>query len=593
VDTVAGLRLSLAMSGLRRALIGLAIAGLAAGLGVLALALTSDHNEERTFTLALAVGWSFIGAGLYAWWRRPEHRMGPLMTLVGFIWFVGGLAYANSALVFNVGILLSSLWVGALGQMLVTYPSGRAETRLERWLIAAAWTAGLLGPLTALFGPIDPGCEDCPENLVLITANPTAADAVDAASSLLIVVLLAGIGVLFLRRWRAAGPAQRRVLAPVLWAGAAVAAFGTVDIIAFSVGLGELSDALDWPLLFAICAVPLGFLLGLMRASLGRAGAMSELVERLGRGRAPGTVRDALATALGDPTLELAYWLPDPARYVDAAGREVTLPGPGESRAATEIEHDGRRVAAIVHDAVLLDQPELVRAAGAAAALALENERLDAELRARYEELRASRARLVAAADAARRRIERDLHDGAQQRFVSLALTLRLARNRVEADSQVAELLDRSLEELDAGLGELRELARGIHPAVLSERGLGPALESLAARAPVPVRCVALPDERLPLPVETAAYFVVAEALTNVARYAQASEADVAVTRENGRAVIEVRDDGIGGADPKAGSGLRGIEDRVAALDGRLAVRSPVGGGTVVRAEIPVGGASR
>jgi signal transduction histidine kinase len=220
--------------------------------------------------------------------------------------------------------------------------------------------------------------------------------------------------------------------------------------------------------------------------------------------------------------------------------------------------------------------------------LALENERLDAELRARYEDLRASRARLVEASDAARRRIERDLHDGAQQRFVSLALTLRLARNRLDADSEAAALVDRGLEELDAGLSELRELARGIHPAVLSERGLAPALESLAARTPVPVEVSVLPAQRLPAPVETAAYFLVAEALTNVARYAQASEADVSVMRENGRAIIEVRDDGVGGADPAAGSGLRGIADRVAALDGRLHVESPAGGGTLVRAEIPV-----
>jgi signal transduction histidine kinase len=336
----------------------------------------------------------------------------------------------------------------------------------------------------------------------------------------------------------------------------------------------------------AICAVPLGFLAGLMRASLSRAGAVSELVERLGRER--GGVRDALAGGLDDPTLELAYWLPEDRRYVDAAGRLMRLPEPGGPRAVTEIEQDGRRIAALVHDAALLDQPELVRAAGAAAALALENERLDAELRARYEELRASRARLVEASDAARRRIERDLHDGAQQRFVSLALTLRLARNRLDPESEAAGLVDRGLDELDAGLSELRELARGIHPAVLSERGLAPAIESLAARAPVPVEVSVLPAQRLPPPVETAAYFLVAEALTNVARYAQASEADVAVTRENGRAVIEVRDDGVGGADPGSGSGLRGIADRVAALDGRLHVESPAGGGTVVRAEIPV-----
>src|SRR3954453_14259783 len=239
------------MSGLRRALVGLAVAGLAAGLGVLALALTSDHGLERTFTIAISIGWSFIGAGLYAWWRRPEHRMGPLMTLVGFTWFLGGLSFANSALVFNVGILVSSLWVGALGQMLVTYPSGRVESRLERGLVPVGWAAALVAPLTALCGPIDPGCDDCPENLVLITPSPTAADAVDALSSVLIVLLLVGIAVLFWRRWRAAGPAQRRVLAPVLWAGAGVAGFGLLDMAALGIGLDRLSDALDWPLLIA------------------------------------------------------------------------------------------------------------------------------------------------------------------------------------------------------------------------------------------------------------------------------------------------------------------------------------------------------
>jgi signal transduction histidine kinase len=576
------------MSGLRRALVGLAVAGLVAGLGTLALALTSDHELGRSPALAIAVGWSFIGAGLYAWWRRPEHRMGPLMTLVGFIWFLGALTYANSPLVYNVGILVASLWIGALGQMLVSYPSGRVGPGLERALVVIAWAAALLVPLAAVFGQLNSDCPDCPRNVVVITASPTAVDIISVVFTLLVVVLLVGLGVLFRRRWRAAGPAQRRVLEPVLWAGGAVAVFGLIDQLTYAVGAKQVSEASTWPLLLAICAVPLGFLAGLMRASLSRAGAVSELVERLGRRHEPGGVRNALATALGDPTLELAYWLPELERYVDAAGREVHPPEAGSRRAATEIEHESRRVAAIVHDAALLDQPELVRAAGAAAALAIENERLDAELRARYEELKASRTRLVAAADAARRRIERDLHDGAQQRFVALALTLRLARNRADDDSKVAQLLDRSLEELDAGLSELRELARGIHPAVLSERGLGPALESLASRAPVPVRCVEVPSERLPLPVETAAYFVVAEALTNVARYAQASEADVAVTRENGRAVIEVRDDGVGGADPGSGSGLRGIADRVAALDGRLAVDSPVGGGTVVRAEIPV-----
>ena len=212
---------------------------------------------------------------------------------------------------------------------------------------------------------------------------------------------------------------------------------------------------------------------------------------------------------------------------------------------------------------------------------------LDAELQERMEELRASRARLVTAGDAARRRLERDLHDGAQARLVALALLLRTARMRATDDEQ-AGLLDRAQEELRLSLGELRELARGIHPAVLTERGLEPALQSLVARAPVPVTVESRGAERLPGPVESAAYFVVSEALANVAKYARATHATVMVERSNGHLTIEVADDGVGGADAGNGSGLRGLQDRLAALEGTLWLESPAGHGTRLRAKIPV-----
>jgi PAS domain S-box-containing protein len=205
-------------------------------------------------------------------------------------------------------------------------------------------------------------------------------------------------------------------------------------------------------------------------------------------------------------------------------------------------------------------------------------------------ELRASRARIVEAADAARRRLERDLHDGAQQRLVELALDLRMARARLDADpAQVRGLLDAALGDLDAATRELRELARGIHPAALTEGGLRAALEALVARSTVPAQLVAVPGERFSAPIEATAYFTVAEALTNTARYADAGRVEVEATRVNARLRVEVRDDGRGGADAGAGSGLRGLADRVAALDGALEVTSPPGGGTVVRAEIPCG----
>jgi signal transduction histidine kinase len=361
----------------------------------------------------------------------------------------------------------------------------------------------------------------------------------------------------------------------------------TADVTNFD---DDVEAAIDVASLITLLAVPYGFLAGLLRAQAARGGGVSELISRVGSGDAGGgRLRDLLADALEDPTLELAYWLPERSMYVADDGHEVRLPERGEARSVTEVAREGQRVAAIVHDPALDDSPELVRGAGAAVALALENERLAADLRARVEELRSSRERLVRAGLDERRRLERDLHDGAQQRLVSLRLALGIARERAEADPAGARtLVEGALEELDRALADLRELARGIHPAVLTDHGLEPALSALADRAPLPVHVEAGDAlERLPGAVESAAYFTVAEALTNVAKYARAHEASVMVVRRNGHALIEVRDDGIGGADPARGSGLSGLADRVAALGGRLEVDSPAGGGTLVRAEIP------
>jgi signal transduction histidine kinase len=292
-----------------------------------------------------------------------------------------------------------------------------------------------------------------------------------------------------------------------------------------------------------------------------------------------------IARCLGDSSLELAFWLPEDEHYVDPAGHTLD-PQNDPLRVVTTLERDGKRLAALVHDPALLDEPELLDAVGAAAGLALENARLQAELRSQLAEVRASRARIVAAGDAERRRLERDLHDGAQQRLLGIRLALQLARGRLaDGGASVDELLAETDAEVVDALAELRALARGIHPAVLSEEGLAPALASLTRRAPVPVE-VSVCSERLPAPVEATAYFLAAEALANVAKHACASCASIEVARKNGRMSIAVTDDGVGGADA-AGAGLRGLRDRVEALDGRLEVVSPPGGGTRVSAAIP------
>ena len=337
-----------------------------------------------------------------------------------------------------------------------------------------------------------------------------------------------------------------------------------------------------------VLAVPAAVLAIAVLETLGR--ALSGLCHAMLHSRqAPGgPVREMLAESLGDRTLSIAYWLPDRETFVDEAGRPVVLPDPGSGRAWTAVERNGVRVAAIVHDAALDTGPELVQAAAAAAALALDNERLKADLRARVEELRVSRVRIVEAADAARRRLERDLHDGAQQQLVSLALDLRLLKARLR-DTEAEPLVDALAEKLAVALGELRELARGIHPAILTDRGLGPAIEALASRVPVPVTSEVEVEDRLSGPIEAAAYFVVAEALTNIVKYARATEAHVEVRRQGDVVSVSVLDDGVGGARIGAGSGLRGLQDRLAALDGTLMIESPRSGGTRLSARIPCG----
>ena len=316
--------------------------------------------------------------------------------------------------------------------------------------------------------------------------------------------------------------------------------------------------------------------------------AIGDLVLALRSEAAPAELRAAIAHALHDPSATLAYWLPEYGTYGDLDGRLVSLPDGDGEQATTLIDREGRHVAALVHDRSLLDEPELLAAVTAAAGIGLENAQLHVDLRARLEEVRGSRARVIEEGQKERKRLERDLHDGAQQRLVALALNLKLLERSL-ADPDARAQLDVAQREVDLSLAELRDLARGIHPAVVTGHGLAVALEQVAARAPLPVRLSVDVGGRLPEPVEVAAYYVVTESLTNVAKHAQASKVDVTVGRVDGGISVEIVDDGVGGADSEQGSGLRGLADRVEALGGRLRVWTPRGGGTRVRAEIPCG----
>jgi signal transduction histidine kinase len=566
------------------AVAAIAVGAIAAASVTVSLSLASDHvryPEVQAALLSLVL-LSYVFSGLVAWTRRPASPFGPLMIAAGFGAFLTSLSFANAALVFTIGQAFDLLPAVLFLHVFLAFPSGRLGSRFERVLVLSGYVIAFVGELVGMllggFGP---------DNLLEVVAAPDVAWRLMQFQLIaLSAICLAGIGVL-VRRRRAVGRPLRRSV--------------TLLIDAFALGLVMIaalftSGALQAPLpafetirrvtFVVIALAPIAFLIGLLDARLARS-AIGDLVVELRANPAPDKLRDALARALRDPSLRLAYWLEEFGTYADPDGNPVSVSDDEGRFTTTLIDRDAAHVAALLHDPSLLDEPELLDAVVAAAAIALENARLHVELRAHLDELKASRRRIIEAAQSERRRMERNLHDGAQQRLVSLSLELGLLELRFAGDPEARRQVEQVKQELGQSLEELRELARGLHPAVLTGHGLGPALESLVARTPLPVGLDVRLETRLPEQHEEAAYYLVSESLTNVAKYARASAVRVEVARTNGRLVVEVADDGCGGAKTDGGTGLRGLADRVEALDGRLRVFSPEGGGTRVRAEIP------
>jgi PAS domain S-box-containing protein len=801
--------------------------GIGAGVVALALVLTSAHKVDIAVNavLALLLGWSFIGSGLFAWARRPNNRTGSLMVMVGFVWFLGALSATNSSLLYTLGMSVAALPLAAFIHLLFAFPNGRLESRAERAIVVAAYPAALLANVTSLLVDTTPtdNCAKCPANAFLVVDSDTATNVLGIFWNCVGGVFMLATAILLVRRWRAATKPARRVLTPIYVGGLA-----SVSLLTLGFALSDLTSAGDAVVtlgLVAFISVPYLFLAGLLRTRLARTAA-AKLLQESGEGPPLDDAEATLQRLLNDPSLRLLV-REDGRCFVDTAGRAVDVPAESETVAVRRLEYEGETIAAVVHDPALCEEPELLDDVLAAARVALVKDRSIQALRAserrnrallsalpdnmfrirgdgtyldfysntpdaltvpperiigsrieehmpaeharlrmeaigrviatgtpetfevtitdlrgrasdrevrivrsgedevtlimrdvtdrkraeqevlrqrdflstvvntaqsiflvvthegaivrfnafceeltgladdeaargrpfwelfaspedvdavriafeadvpgreyesrwlagsgerrlvswsvtpivdesgnerrlihgvdvtdakrQQEELRRSRSRIVEAESAERRRLERNLHDGAQQRLVALSLALRMAQAKLGSDPTGAgALLREAAAELTLALEELRELARGIHPAVLAERGLPVALEGMAARAPLPVEIDAVPDERLPEHVEAAAFYVVSEALTNVAKYAQATFARVSVTCDNGNVQIEVVDDGIGGADETRGTGLRGLADRIEALDGRLVVESPPGRGTSVRAAIPL-----
>jgi signal transduction histidine kinase len=578
-------------------LVKIALAILAVPLGVAAFRLLHDdlYQTEIRSLPAVVIGWTAIATGLVAWWRRPANRMGLLLTLFGFAVLIRTWQYSPQPLVFMVGFALGALAFALFGHVALAYPSGRVTDRFERALVVAGYAAVLAFPLTMLlFTSETTGLKYAPlapDSPLLVAAHDELARGLERAFVVVFFgVLTACFVALLVRKFVAASARTRRILAPLLLAALVAALRAFYEFLSIFVSpIPAIADYVYWWQVAGQIALSIAIVWGLLSSRLAAA-QVADLVRELDR-VPPAELEAALARAVGDPTLELAFWLPERGEYVDAGGNPVAVPEPGPHRAVTPLEHDGEPIALIVHDVGLREDPRLLESAGTAIRLALENARLQAELKAQLARVQESRARIVAAGDEQRRRIERDLHDGAQQRLVALALELRVAQKRLGADvpPELEEVLAGAVDELQLAVGELRELARGVHPAILTEDGLAAALESLADRTPLPVTIVSAPERRLPAPIEGAAYFVACEALANAVKHADATAITIRAEQRNGSLVVEVTDNGIGGADIASGSGLRGLADRVEAHGGRLRVESPVGGGTKVTGEVPCG----
>jgi signal transduction histidine kinase len=566
----------------RAGLWAIALVAIAAGSVSMWLALNSDHVAEPGLQAAL-MDWitlPYVFAGLIAWYRRPDSRFGPLMVVAGFTMFASTLAWADGAVLRTIGQAFDLLPAVVFLHVFLAFPSGRLEHGFERALVLAGYVAALgLQIVWMALGGYGP------DSLIEVVAKPDVAQTLQDIQLVAISAFcLTGVAVLVARR-RGAGRPLRRSVALLVDSFA----LGLVMIAAlFLTGAfdGPAFETIRRATFFVIGLAPAAFLIGLLSARLARS-TLADLLVDMRSDPPPTDLRDALARALRDPSLTLAYWLPEFESWSEADGRAVELPEAGHGRTTTLVEREGEPVAVLVHDSSLDDEPELLDAVSAAAGIALDNARLQAELGARLEELRGSRVRVIEAGQKERQRLERNLHDGAQQRLVALSLELNMLRKRFDADPEAGTRIDHARSEIALSLEELRDIAHGLHPAVVSGHGLAVALESLAARAAIPVRLSVELEDRLPEPLEVAAYYLVSESLANVGKHAHATSATVAVARADGQVVVEIVDDGIGGADTERGSGLRGLADRVEALDGRLRVWTPAGHGTRVRAEIP------
>jgi signal transduction histidine kinase len=588
-------------SAIRLALVPTAIA-----YGLIAESVASDYGSTTTYAggsgwataVELAAGWGLVAAGLLTWQVRPTTRVGPLLVGAGFAWFApdwvgweGGPAWIRS-----VGMLAAGVWLALLVHAALVSPQRRLDWLPARALVGTVYVeTAVVGIGQALFrDPFDVvDCwNNCTANSFLVRSDRTITDALVWVDLRFAILVAAAFVALAAVRLRAATAPARGLLAPVLLCGAAVTVVHAAHAIALLRIPLEAPSRPAFLALFvaeglAVSALALAFGWDLVQARRTRR-AVERLVVDLAQTPEPGALEAALARATGDPSLTIGFRRQRSDEYVDSSGRPAPAPTASATRTITPIVRAGRTIALLAHDRAVLDEA-FHREIGAAVRMAVENERLRAEALAQLRELRESRARIVETSDSVRRQLERDLHDGAQQRLVALSFGVRLALGELGQmpDAALAKPLADAEHALNEALAAVRSVANGLFPATLTSAGLAYAIEELAAFTPIQIEIESVPDQRLPSPVEAAAYGLIREAVENAVLHADAGTVSVSVRHADGAVVVDAADDGIGGADPGGGVGLLDVADRVGALGGRFRIVSPIGGGTRIHAEIP------
>ncbi len=570
--------------------LGLALVQLGVGVAmcagiVSALLVDADNGPTWILLLFVLVAVTYAAAGLLAWRRRPSNRLGAVMVFGGLAWLAAALINTDIAALVAVGLITSTVPVALVIHLLHAFPSGRLLSRASRVVVVAAYvtTTVLQIPIYALVA--DPG----PTGVLSFADRPDLARLGAGFQAAVGSALMVATTVILISRLRRADRSQRRVLAPLY-------AYGVLAVLLVSfsanilepMGLDPVSRAVLQ--LLVLGGVPVAFVLGVLRGGFRQTGEIVELGSWLGTGSGarPG-LRDALAATLGDPTLELVFWSPELQDYLDGHGRPVRLPD-GPDRAAVEIDLAGRRVGAISYDATSLADPDLVRQAGRVVAIAVDRDRLTAEVLASRDALRSSRARIVEAGDTERRRVARDLHDGVQVQLVLLALEAYALGDDPTASASVQRGAVELRAGIDATAAALRRLVHGVMPALLIERGLFAATEDLVDRMPIPTELGLSGDDRgLPPTVQSTAYFAISEGLSNAVKHSGARRLTVRLDRHEELLQIEIRDDGVGGAAPGGGAGLRGMADRVDVLGGTFELESRPSDGTRLWVEVPCG----